>query len=149
MNGSLSKAFADAQNTTLTVKPNEKQKISAKPKPFSLRLSFCERALLDQMAGNRPLGAYIRARLFGDQASPRKLHQRRASIDDQALAQALAILGQSRIASCPSSLWLFHWNFQPFTSPLARKLINNRFFACPTGRPASHLHASHLVSAML
>ena len=100
MNGSLSKAFAEAQNTTLTVSSNEKQKKSStKPKPFSLRLSFRERALLDEMAGNRPLGAYIRARLFGDQTSPRKLHQRRASVDHQALAQALAILGQSRIAS--------------------------------------------------
>lgn len=69
------------------------------PKPFSLRLSFEERAMLDGMAGNRPLGAFIRSRLFGDKAAPRRRHQRRAGVDHKALAQALALLGQSRIAS--------------------------------------------------
>ncbi|MEO1643407.1 MAG: plasmid mobilization relaxosome protein MobC [Pseudomonadota bacterium] len=72
---------------------------SKKPTPFSLRLSLEERAMLDKMAGNRPLGAFIRARLFGEQSTPRKLHQRRAGVDHAALAKALALLGQSRIAS--------------------------------------------------
>jgi hypothetical protein len=74
-------------------------KDTRKPTPFSLRLSFEERAMLDQMAGHVPLGAYIRKRLFGEQASPRKQHQRRAGVDHVAIAQALALLGQSRIAS--------------------------------------------------
>ena len=32
--------------------------------PFSLRLTFEERALLEQAAGDMPLGAYIRSKLF-------------------------------------------------------------------------------------
>ncbi len=35
------------------------------PPPFSLRLSFEERARLERDAGDMPLGAYIRERLFG------------------------------------------------------------------------------------
>ena len=35
-----------------------------KPKPFSLRLTFEERAKLNAMAGERPLGSFIRDRLL-------------------------------------------------------------------------------------
>ena len=69
------------------------------PAPFSLRLTFEERAMLDRMAGGQPLGAFIRKRLFGEAVSPRALHQRRAGPDKKALAQALSILGQSRLSS--------------------------------------------------
>ena len=46
------------------------------PAPFSLRLTFEERAMLEHMAGDRPLGAFIRGKLFGEKARPRALHQR-------------------------------------------------------------------------
>ena len=44
-------------------------KVEAKAKreaPFSLRLSFEERAALKKMAAGEPLGAYIKAVLFGE-----------------------------------------------------------------------------------
>ena len=69
------------------------------PAPFSLRLTFEERAMLDRMAGGQQLGADIRKQLFGEAASPRTLHQRRVGPDKKALAQALSILGQSRLSS--------------------------------------------------
>jgi len=67
--------------------------------PFSLRLSFEERAMLERMAGTQPLGAFIRKRLFGDQARPRSLHQRRPGADREAIGKALGALGGSRLAS--------------------------------------------------
>jgi len=67
--------------------------------PFSLRLSDEERAILLARTKGRPLGEYIRHQLFGDQVSPRKLHQRKAGADAQAIARLLASLGKSRLAS--------------------------------------------------
>lgn len=94
----LSSSFASvAPKGSSTV--NHIKRKSTKPKPFSLRLSPKERLLLNEMAGAKPLGSFIRSRLFGELSSPRKLHQRRSSLDHRALAQALALLGQSRIAS--------------------------------------------------
>tara|TARA_A200000113_G_C8862255_1_gene353668 strand:- start:1842 stop:2087 length:246 start_codon:yes stop_codon:yes gene_type:complete len=42
-----------------------------KPTPFSLRLSVEERQLLDELAGTKPLGAYVRETLLSN-AKPRK-----------------------------------------------------------------------------
>lgn len=67
--------------------------------PFSLRVTFNERKWLDKMAGDMPWGAFIRAKLFGERADNRTLHQRRPGVDQRALAQALAIIGESRIAA--------------------------------------------------
>ena len=69
------------------------------PAPFSLRLTFEERAMLEHMAGDRPLGAFIRGKLFGEKARPRALHQRAPGPEKKALAQALSVLGQSRLSS--------------------------------------------------
>lgn len=66
--------------------------------PFSIRLSASERAHLEAVAGPRPLGAYIRSRLFGDQTDARR-KSRRPSLDHQKLALVLAELGRSRLAS--------------------------------------------------
>ncbi len=74
-------------------------KKAGKPTPFSLRLTFEERAMLERMAGDRPLGAFIRKQLFGENATPRALHQRKPGPDKKALAQALSALGQSRLSS--------------------------------------------------
>ena len=40
------------------------------PNPFSLRLTFDERATLEQDATGMALGAYVRERLFGDDVAP-------------------------------------------------------------------------------
>lgn len=65
--------------------------------PFSLRLSAEERArLLDEAAG-APLGSYIKAKVLGS-ALPVRLRRSGLAIEDRAaLAQALALLGRSRI----------------------------------------------------
>ncbi|MCF6293427.1 MAG: MobC family plasmid mobilization relaxosome protein [Robiginitomaculum sp.] len=74
------------------------------PQPYSLRLTYDERALLDRAAGKLPLSVYIRSRLFGDTISKRSFkhpprRKRLPSYDQKALAQLLGALGQSRLAS--------------------------------------------------
>jgi len=73
----------DFQNTAKRVadKPN------GTSAPFSLRLSAKERERLRREAGSKPLGRYIRWRLF-----------KNGKPDRQALAEVLALLGQSQIA---------------------------------------------------
>ena len=63
--------------------------------PFSLRLSFAERARLEREADGMPLGAFIRERLLA--ASPRR--SRLTPADREALLKLLGTLGQSRIAN--------------------------------------------------
>lgn len=73
-----------------------------RPAPFSFRLSEDERAALERKAGQRPLGSYIRNRLLGDDATPRKA-SRAPTIDYAMLGQALGLLGKSEQVTC-----LFH-----------------------------------------
>ena len=89
MTSEVKTAFAQTANACPT---------SRKPaKPFSIRLTSEEKAQLQAWAGRRTLGRYIREKLFGDSASPRR-EQRRPQRDDQMLAQMLARLGQSRLS---------------------------------------------------
>lgn len=67
-----------------------------KPTPFSLRLSVEERQLLEELAGTKPLGAYIRETLLSN-AKPRRGRTSRPKEDNIILAQILAELGASRI----------------------------------------------------
>lgn len=71
-----------------------------KSAPFSLRLTFEERAILEKAAGDMPLGAFIKRKAFDGKpiAAPRR-GRRYAVADHQALAQVLALLGQSRLSS--------------------------------------------------
>ncbi len=69
-----------------------------RPAPFSLRLSRRERQILEDQAGNQPLGAFIRERLFGEDATKRR-KSRKPRVDEQKLAQVLAELGRSRLSS--------------------------------------------------
>lgn len=68
------------------------------PSSFSLRLTEEERAYLSQQAGNRPLGAYIRAKLLSGREQKRRT-SRAPKIDDKRLATVLAELGHSRLSS--------------------------------------------------
>ncbi|MEP2987383.1 MAG: hypothetical protein ABJN65_11930 [Parasphingorhabdus sp.] len=63
--------------------------------PFSLRLSFEERARLTEQAEGIPLGAYIREQLL--EKPPRR--KRVSQIDRDALLRVLGKLGQSRLAN--------------------------------------------------
>jgi len=70
--------------------------------PFSLRLSEAERERLIAEANGVALGAFIKARLF-DRHVPsdttRRVRRSTAVKDEAALAQALALLGSSHMAS--------------------------------------------------
>jgi len=75
---------------------------STKLPPFSLRLTFEERARLEELAGNEPLGSYIKRKVFNGKGGGTKRARsriRRPIKDEQKLAQVLAMLGQSRIAN--------------------------------------------------
>ena len=65
--------------------------------PFSLRLSAGERADLEARAGTLALGAYIKGQLFEGKKPQRPAILSNA--DPKSMARALALLGQSRIAS--------------------------------------------------
>ncbi|KAI93770.1 hypothetical protein T281_14650 [Rhodomicrobium udaipurense JA643] len=91
---SLSDTF-NPPSTPLSNNPPSKAERLA---PFSLRLTAEERERLRREAKGLPLGAYIKAKALGTA----HLSLRRAGIsieDREALAQALALLGRSHIAS--------------------------------------------------
>lgn len=69
------------------------------PAPFSLRLTFEERASLEQAAGDMPLGAYIRSQVFKDGKARARRRYKRPVKDHQALGQLLGALGESRLAN--------------------------------------------------
>jgi len=66
--------------------------------PFSLRLSFEEKAALKEMAGDVPLGAFIKAVLF-DGAAHNVPHKNPKVSDDEALGRVLGALGKSRLSN--------------------------------------------------
>lgn len=82
-------------------RPSQTQPNSDKRSPpFSLRLTFEERARLERDAGDMPLGAYIRSRLFDQPVGDhRPRRSKRPVKDQQALASVLGELGKSRIAN--------------------------------------------------
>ncbi len=69
------------------------------PPPFSLRLTFEERAILERAAGNMPIGAYVRSRLFDGAVPLRRARGKRPVKDQRALGQVLGELGKSRLAN--------------------------------------------------
>ena len=72
---------------------------SRRPPPFSLRLTFEERAKIEADAAGMSLGGYIRSRLLDpDWIAPRRRGKFPVK-DHRALAQLLAMLGQSRLAN--------------------------------------------------
>ncbi|PXX08221.1 hypothetical protein C8R27_14513 [Nitrosomonas ureae] len=89
---SVKQVFSDA-----TAQSSKKAKGRYTP-PFSLRLTLYERKRLDEMAGNQPLGSYIRNRLFGEQVEKRRTVKKPAP-DSAMLALLLSELGRSRLAS--------------------------------------------------
>ncbi len=89
---SVAQAFSAA-----ATRPPKKSKRRYTP-PFSLRLTIEERKRLDEMAGNQPLGSYIRNRLFNEQVAKRRTVKKPVP-DSAMLALVLSELGQSRLAS--------------------------------------------------
>lgn len=69
------------------------------PPPYSIRFTFEERAQLDAERGRQPLSTFIRERLFGEDASPRKKHVTGPVQDAEALGRVLGALGGSRLSA--------------------------------------------------
>ena len=67
--------------------------------PVTMRLTEDERAQLEEMAAGMTLSAYIRACLFASEERRRKRRPESVVADKKAIAEALALLGQSRIAN--------------------------------------------------
>ncbi|MEM1350945.1 MAG: hypothetical protein AAGF27_01300 [Pseudomonadota bacterium] len=67
--------------------------------PLTLRLTPEERARLEELAAGMTLSAYVRACVFAQDAKLRKSRPANIVEDKKAAAEALALLGQSRIAS--------------------------------------------------
>lgn len=67
--------------------------------PLTLRLTPDERAKLEELAAGMTLSAYIRACVFATETRRRKKRPKNVIEDKKAAAEALALLGQSRIAS--------------------------------------------------
>ncbi|MCW0220179.1 MAG: hypothetical protein OJI67_17775 [Prosthecobacter sp.] len=65
--------------------------------PFSMRLSPEERARLDVLAGDMPIAAYMRSRLF-DTPSPRHHKMRRYDVNQSLLKKLLRELGRQHIS---------------------------------------------------
>lgn len=94
----LSRASGVFQGVSASASPAAKDRPT--PPPFSLRLTFEERARLEAEAGDMPLGAYIRAKLFDEPAPDRRPRKAKRPVKDhQALASVLGELGKSRIAN--------------------------------------------------
>ena len=67
--------------------------------PFSLRLTFEERAQLEKEAAGMSLGAYIRSRLFDSELPKRRTRGKYPVKDHKELGKLLGELGKSRIAN--------------------------------------------------
>jgi hypothetical protein len=67
--------------------------------PVSLRMTFEEKANLEKAAAGMSLAAYIRWRLFAPDMPPPRTRGNFPLKDHKALAQLLALLGQSRLAN--------------------------------------------------
>ena len=71
-----------------------------KPAPrITLRLTEEELAKLKNLSSGISLSAYVRKCLFGKDAASRKVRSRVPVKDQEALAQVLGLLGQTRIAN--------------------------------------------------
>lgn len=67
--------------------------------PLTLRLTPEERVELEELSAGMTLSAYVRGCLFAQAAKRRKRRSKDVIADKAAAAEALALLGQSRIAS--------------------------------------------------
>ena len=88
-------AFAKPATKSKPVSRGARRAIS----PLTLRLTPEERARLEELAAGMTLSAYVRACVFGEEAKRRKRRPKDTVEDKKAIAEALALLGQSRIAN--------------------------------------------------
>ncbi len=90
--------------TAEAAKPKSQKPKPKRPAPISLRLTEEERARLEHEAQGISLSAYVRERLFGDVAQPRRTRGKHPVKDHAALARVLSALGRSNLADDLSTL---------------------------------------------
>lgn len=78
------------------------EKLSPPTSALSFRLTDAERSQLERLAGDLPLSAFIRSRIFDTPV--RAIRTRVAKPDHRALGQVLGMLGQSGLASSLAQL---------------------------------------------
>lgn len=119
--------------------PRARRNWRKRPAPFSLRLSFEEREQLEKDAGRQSISAYIKAQLFDPDRPVKQARGLNPVKDQQALSQALALLGSSGLAQRLNELGdAAKWNvslrqarFAPIISFETFKQIQDRL----NGRP--------------
>lgn len=75
------------------------KRVERRAPPFSLRLTFQERAKLEKQAGALPLSAYIKSVVFSEDAPIYRQRRKAAEVDQKLLAEVLACIGASRISN--------------------------------------------------
>lgn len=97
----LQRTFAESAPAYADPKPTKASSRGRKktPPPFSLRLNNAERKELETAAAEMPLGSYIKAKLFDGDLSPRRTRGQAPVKDHAALARALGLLGNLRLAN--------------------------------------------------
>ena len=94
----LQPEFSDVSTVAPSVatKPKKKTKRAA---PLSLRLSDEERAILVKAAGGASLNSYIKSKVFDREMKSRRTRGQAPVKDHAALARALGLLGNLRLAN--------------------------------------------------
>ena len=91
-------------------KPLKQRKSAKSTLPVSIRVTAQEKHELQQMAGAKPISAYIRGRLFGDAVAARPKQylkkQRQPRFDHVEIARLLGMFGQSQLATSMLALSL-------------------------------------------
>ena len=98
----LRSQFGSASKTPSPTSPSRKtprHKTTRDCPRITLRLSVDDHARLQELADGMALSTYIRSKALGESLPRRKLRSPASVADKQALAQILALLGQSRIAN--------------------------------------------------
>ncbi|WP_424988228.1 plasmid mobilization relaxosome protein MobC [Microbulbifer sp. S227A] len=94
----LQPKFSDVSTVTPSVEAKPKKK-SKRAAPLSLRLSDEERETLVQAAGGASLNSYIKSKVFDGEMKPRRMRGQAPVKDHAALARALGLLGNLRLAN--------------------------------------------------
>lgn len=93
---SLTGVFSESAGQTEPSRASQPKR--KRPAPFAIRLSAEERARLEREAAGAPLGTYIKAKALGEPMA--RMRRTGQSVEDrQAFAQALGLLGKSRLSS--------------------------------------------------
>jgi hypothetical protein len=93
---SLTHTIPSLQPSFDAARTSSRRRKKKSPPPFSLRLNPAERERLEQAAAGRPLGVYVRERIFDGDLRPQRRRGAAPVKDHAALAQLLGVLGQMR-----------------------------------------------------